>query len=592
VGELGRCTAWFLGNAATIAARSSDTVVVNRNNNTAELVAVAITVTASAGADTATTGTVLLQEDGTLAEQSVNDGSPGDNSVRFAAGFSGLATAPSVGANTTSLVSQVITSISYVAARETTAGQGARSIGFSDGTSDDRAFVHLAVKQLGIPATATPSTVAVTVGFPTPTVIATPINATTTPSTVAISASLLAPAIHAVSPNGIVPALTIQLDPGGFTIGYALDDPATVLDIAQLGPLDPTFPNNITERVREASIQRGAQRELQRIEAGTGTLVADNRDGYFTNLEPMRRIRITGSWSGVDFPVFQGFIESVPIHFPGDTDTETQIGLVDGMKMLSLAFVSGNFIQQGSGARIATILDAVAWPAAERDLDTGTATVPAITLTNMSALEHIQQIAHAEGGRFFIGKDGAAVFREAVEVNPDLSTRTWTDDGTGMTYRDVSLVRGDDLILNDVHLTRIGGVEQVAEDLFSQAEFGLRSVSETDIQLASDGAVLSRAELQVSRYASPVLRLESLVDDAMQHGLWDQVLARDINDIVQVLESRTATAQVSSVEGIAHSIGRDGSWTVTLNVAPSALVSAGILDDATYGLLDSTAILG
>jgi hypothetical protein len=77
----------------------------------------------------------------------------------------------------------------------------------------------------------------------------------------------------------------------------------------------------------------------------------------------------------------------------------------------------------------------------------------------------------------------------------------------------------------------------------------------------------------------------------MQHGLWDRVLARDINDIVQVIESRTETSQVSSVEGISHSIARDGSWTVTLAVAPSSLVQAGVLDDPVYGLLDSTAIL-
>jgi hypothetical protein len=271
---------------------------------------------------------------------------------------------------------------------------------------------------------------------------------------------------------------------------------------------------------------------------------------------------------------------------------ETTVSLVDGFKMLAQVFVSGNFIQQGSGARVTAILDAVGWPTADRDIDVGTATVPAITLDNISALEHLQQIAHAEGGRFFIGKDGFAVFREAVEVNPDLSTRTWADDGTGMSYRDIVVVLDDSLILNDVHLTRTGGVEQIAEDLFSQNEFGTRSSAEQDIQLATDGAVLTRAELQVSRYANPVLRIEGLIDNAMQHEFWDRVLVRDINDIVLVKESRTQTEQVSSVEGIAHSIGRDGTWTVTLSLAPSALVTAGILDDATFGLLDSTAILG
>jgi hypothetical protein len=399
------------------------------------------------------------------------------------------------------------------------------------------------------------------------------------------------------------PDLTVELDLGGYISGAQLDDDTTgQLDSAVLGPVAATFSEDITAYVREASTHRGAQRELERIEAGTGSIVLDNLDGRFTpfntsspyypDVLPMRRIRIKGTWSAVDYPVFVGFIEGWPVQFPGDRDMETTVPLVDGFKMLAQAFVSGDFIQQGSGARITAILDEVGWPTADRDIDVGTATVPAITLANVSALEHLQQIAHAEGGRFFIGKDGFAVFREAVEVNPDLSTRTWADDGSAMSYRDIVVVLDDSLILNDVHLTRTGGVEQVATDPPSQNEFGTRSTAETDIQLVNDTAVLARAEQQVSRYANPVLRLEGLVDNAMQHDFWDRVLVRDINDIVLVKESRTQTEQVSSIEGIAHAISRDGTWTVTLSLAPSALVTAGVLDDATFGLLDSTAILG
>jgi hypothetical protein len=837
------------------------------------------------------------------------------------------------------------------------------------------------------------------------------------------------------------PTLTVALDLGGYISGAQLDDATNAqLDSAVLGPITPTFSQDITPYVREASTHRGANRELERVEAGTGSVALDNRDGRFTPFNsaspyypyilPMRRIRISGTWprfialnnlgasdnpdaegsgtslsntswgpptsglivlfvlnnfvgtpnvptvsgngitwvqiatvlgtantrmtlfgadasgasvgattadfagqsqanvkmafmhaDGVDlgggvagafvqaptgfgtaqtsasitlsaagnsanrpiaafavgnvpmtprtnwiefdtltagsasyhklktqerpdafettasatwdgaardwegiaaelksdnaitYPVLTGFVEEWPVAFPGDKDMETRVSLVDGMKMLSLANVSGSFSQQGSGARINAILDAVNWPntidvtpitfdnlgatsnpdawassgtsltnsswtpptsgliilyvvsvlatapniptvtgnnltwvniativnsgasrrmtlfgakasgsttgtttvdfggqsqtsihmafmhadgvdlstgvpaafvqaptvdatatsgsitlaapantnnrpisawtinvqgitpraswteadetpltgiriletqyrsdafettasatwdgvsrgylgiAAElkvlveshdRDIDVGTATVPAITLDNVSALEHIQQIAHAEGGRFFIGKDGKAVFRQDVETNPDISTRIWADDGTGMSYREIVPTLSDDLILNDVHLTRAGGVEQVATDEASKTQYGIRSSSETDIQLVSDAAVLDRATAQIGRYAQPVLRLESLVDNAMQHDLWDRVLVRDINDITKVIESQTATSQISSIEGLSHDIGRDGSWTVTLAVAPSSLIVAGVLDDPVYGLLDSTAIL-
>jgi hypothetical protein len=399
-----------------------------------------------------------------------------------------------------------------------------------------------------------------------------------------------------------LPTLLIELDRGGYISGAQLDTASAQLDSAVLGPVSPTFSTDISAYFRGGSTFRGSQRELQRIEAGTATLVLDNRDGrftpflssgaYFPDILPMRRIRIRATWNAVTYPIFVGFVESWPVHFPGDKDTETVVTLVDGFKMLSLAAVSGSFPSQSSGARVGAILDAVGWSVTDRTIDAGVVTVPAITLSNAGALDHLQQIAHAEGGRFFIGADGKAVFSDrTAATNPDFSTRTWADDGTGMSYRDVVLVCNDELILNDVHITRDTGVEQVATDLGSQTTYGLRSSVETGIQLSSDADVLTRAQLQTKRYAQPVQRLEQLVDNAMQHDLWEQVLPREIADYMLAIESVTATAQVSTIEGIAHAWERDGSWTVSFNLSPTVIEQAGILDDATYGLLDSTAIL-
>lgn len=140
-GEPGYCKAFFLGSSVPTGAQTVIVVATTGGH-----IAGAITVT-SVG-DTAATGVVLLQGDGTLSEQSVNDGSPGSPSMRYAAGFSGLNSPPSVGANSTSLLSNDNGTDGQVICRETTAGQGARSIGFSSGSTDDRAFVHLAVVEV------------------------------------------------------------------------------------------------------------------------------------------------------------------------------------------------------------------------------------------------------------------------------------------------------------------------------------------------------------------------------------------------------------------------------------------------------------
>ena len=142
-GEPADCKAWFLGSGIPTGAQS---VVVNRTNDATAMLAHCVTVTAAS--DTGTGTPVLVQEDGTVAEQSVDDGSPGTNSVRYAGFYYGSALALTAGANSTALQASAFSSSGANLARETTAGQGSRSVGFSNGTTDDRAGVHLAVKEV------------------------------------------------------------------------------------------------------------------------------------------------------------------------------------------------------------------------------------------------------------------------------------------------------------------------------------------------------------------------------------------------------------------------------------------------------------
>lgn len=148
--EPGDTKSWFLGSGLPTA---TTTVRINRNNNANVMYAVAITVTAGAGVNPAVheAGIVLETTIGTLAEVNVDDGSPGTNSVRYAAINSGLGTPPGVGGSSTAVHSIDLSARGIASARETTAGQGSRPVGFSSGTSDDRASVYLAIKEVAIP---------------------------------------------------------------------------------------------------------------------------------------------------------------------------------------------------------------------------------------------------------------------------------------------------------------------------------------------------------------------------------------------------------------------------------------------------------
>jgi hypothetical protein len=144
--EPGRIDTFFLGASIPTGAQ---TIVVNRTNNATIMYAAASTMTAGADTEVYYPGIVLLQQNSKFAVQSVSDGPNGVNSVRYAAAYSGRASVLAAGSGST-----VLNNIDFGAyvsnfARETTAGQGARNVGFSQATSDDCAAVHLAVREIG-----------------------------------------------------------------------------------------------------------------------------------------------------------------------------------------------------------------------------------------------------------------------------------------------------------------------------------------------------------------------------------------------------------------------------------------------------------
>jgi hypothetical protein len=405
-------------------------------------------------------------------------------------------------------------------------------------------------------------------------------------------------------PPGVgIPQLIVELDLGPFITAPRLDvaslDSGFVLDYES-----PTFSEDISQFVEVArqpvTIDRGARREQQRVEAGEVSFDLRNNDARFTplnpaspyypNILPMRRIRFKAVWLGVTYVIFTAFIEEWPVSFVDPVNQIVRVRAVDGTTVLSWAGVSGSFPAQTSGERVAAILAAADWPLVETDIDTGNVTVPEATLENASALEHIHKIEKAEGGRFFIDRFGKATFRRRPVAQ--IPSVTWANDGSGLPYGDdVVLKFGSELILNDIHFTREGGVEQIAESIDSQREFGKRSVADTDVQLNSDAQVAALGDEHLFRYAEPVLRLESLTDRATRHGQWDQVLDREISDVVLAVEERNDVSQVSTVEGRHDEIGAV-SWSISFDLSPTTVNKVAVLDDPVLGLLDSDNLLG
>jgi hypothetical protein len=409
---------------------------------------------------------------------------------------------------------------------------------------------------------------------------------------------------------GYMPELLVEMDTADFIeYGFILDHPTkSLLDSGNTFDrvTTITWDQDITEYVRSGSTDRGASRELERTETGVGSLGVDNRDGTFTPFNAAspffphvlkKRVRIQAIWAGTTYPVFMGYVEAAPVTFPEDPDNIVTLQLVDGLKVLANIVISGSFPEQLTGQRIEAALLAAGFGATEMNIDLGVSTVAAATFENVNVLEHCQLMAQIEGGRFFASRIGQFVFFDRQPSGqPDLSTRTWADDGTGMSYRDVTFAFDDSLILNDVRLTREGGVEQVATDSVSQQHYGVYAdplpIPRTGLPLSSDAQVLDLAQRYVDRYHEPELRIEGLQDNAMQHRLWENVLPREMGDVGMVKESQTAIAQVSAVEGIRHDFDFQAkTWTVSLRVSPTVVENYARFDDPAFRL-DDNFILG
>lgn len=158
------CKAYFLGDSIPTGAQ---TVSVSAAGG---LSAVGVAASVTAGNDTEVLGVVKDEGDGTLSEKSISDGSTGVDSLRFGGIATGLNSPPSVGANSTSLFALDDGAVCAAVVRETTAGQGSRSVGFSEAGSDDRAAVYFVVREVHIPgaelpATLDPSSYAISVDF-------------------------------------------------------------------------------------------------------------------------------------------------------------------------------------------------------------------------------------------------------------------------------------------------------------------------------------------------------------------------------------------------------------------------------------------
>lgn len=115
---------------------------------------------------------------------------------------------------------------------------------------------------------------------------------------------------------------------------------------------------DVTSDVRSFSVSRGRDTELSEFDAGSCTIVLDNRDrAYDPNnnaaIKPLNRWWIEERFSGESHDLFKGYAESYDNQWPGGGfDAECAVSCVEEMKVLTWLAMPGFSPQRSSYAEV------------------------------------------------------------------------------------------------------------------------------------------------------------------------------------------------------------------------------------------------
>lgn len=265
----------------------------------------------------------------------------------------------------------------------------------------------------------------------------------------------------------------------------------------------------------------------------------------------------------------------------------------------SLAAIDG-WEGDDTGTRVGRFLDAIDWPTTLRDVDTGISILgPASWSAGTSALAVLQAWADTEIGLFYTDKDGKIVWKSRhgplLDSTSTTSQATFGDAHSAATlkFSDVAMPRDEALIRNPVRASRRDGVTVEAKDAAGITKYGNRAWSAPNSEDQLDSVIRDRAIWYRERFKEMRTRLRQMtLQPRKATGLWPQVFGREIGERITV--SRTPlglNAEVSVpqiIERVEH-VFTPKSWTTVFGGSPvdPNVGDYLILDDATYGLLDT-----
>ena len=363
---------------------------------------------------------------------------------------------------------------------------------------------------------------------------------------------------------------------------------------------------DVSDQVLSVQTRRGRNALSDQFQTGNLTLKIVDQNGdfnpqnpaspYYTYLSPMRKVQITATYSGVTYPIFQGFITSYVTTYPKETDNVayTTIQAVDAFRLANnaqISTVTGAAAGDLTGTRINQILNTIAWPTSMRDIDSGLTTVQADPGTNRTALQALTTIENSEYGALYVDASGSFVFQDrSVTVGSIAGTPTlFADNGTGIYYSNASWILNDVLVFNKATVSRVGGSPQVASNQASIDKYFLHSYFLNDLMMQTDAVALDYALAYVASRAETSIRVDSITLDLYTDNYNAGILASlelDFFDPITVLTTQPGGSTIEKtlqIFGVSLNI-TPNSWKTTFTTL-EPIIDGFIIGNVDYGVL-------
>jgi hypothetical protein len=398
--------------------------------------------------------------------------------------------------------------------------------------------------------------------------------------------------------TGPATAQAMQLDIGILGTNVLADSVAVIVDVS-----------NQVDTVKTA---RGRNVLADQFQTGTLSLriVDQNADfnpqnpasPYYELLTPMKKVQITATYLGVTYPIFSGFITSYLTTYPKEdvnAVTYTTITAVDAYRLAQNAqvtTVAGATAGDLSGTRVNQILDEIDWPNSMRDVDAGLTTLQNNPDTNRTSLSALQVVADSEYGAIYVDASGSFVFQDRnVTVGSIGGTPTkFSDDGTGIRYKNVSWVLNDYLIFNSVNITRSGGTTQTAINQSSIDKYFLHSYTLTDLLMQTDAVALDYARSYCASRAETSIRCDAIELDLYTPDYTTGIIAAldlDFFDPITVITTQPGGSTIEKtlqIFGVAFNVTPNSFKTVFTTIEP--IIDGFIIGNVNYGVLDQNVL--